>query len=59
MNKIEAADLILLLDNYARKVCRYEYGLPSYNNNCEGLPDHMNEMIEIVIGFVNKGKADE
>ncbi|MGL5013056.1 MAG: hypothetical protein ACRC6V_02040 [Bacteroidales bacterium] len=59
MTRIQAADLLSALDNYARKVCRYEYGLPTYDNNYEGLPDHMSEMIEIVLYAVNKENTDE
>lgn len=59
MNKIQAADLLSALDNYAREVCSYEYGLPTYDNNCGGLPDHMSEMIEIVLSSVNKETTNE
>lgn len=54
MNKVQAADLILALDKYARGVCRYEYGLPTYDNNYGGMEDYMSNMIQIVLAAVNK-----
>ncbi len=57
MNKIDAETLLSLLDDYARSVCSYEYGLPTYNNNYEDTPNHMDNMVNIVLNFV-KEKQD-
>lgn len=49
MNKLQAEELVRDLDEYARSVCRYEFGLPTWDNNCDGMQDHMANMIEIVL----------
>jgi len=56
MNKVDAETLIIQLDEYARSVCSYEYGLPVYNNNYDDMPNHLDEMINILQNFVKENK---
>lgn len=46
--------LIHDLDSYAKSVCKYEYGLPTYNNNYEGMEDHLDNMVAIVERYLEK-----
>lgn len=49
MKREDIEQLLYELDSYARSVCRYEYGLPTYNNDFDGLPNHLDEMVKIVM----------
>lgn len=52
MKREHIEKLLTELDDYARTVCRYEYGLPIYNNDFGGLPNHLDEMVKIVQEWV-------
>jgi len=58
MNKVDAESLILRLDEYAKSVCKYEYGLPTYNNNYGDMPNHLDNMVEIVMNFIKEQSCE-